>query len=139
MQIFGLMSISLCMFAGNVFGEYLGRILGIQGNIGGVGFAMLLLLLGVGQLKKRGLFSTEAEAGIMFWSEMYIPIVIAMTAIQNVVAAVHAGGIAILGGLISVLFGFAVLKIFSLFSLNQGRVGGSNPNEGCQAVEHGCH
>ena len=124
MKIYGLMFISLCMLIGNALGEYLGRMAGIPGNLGGVGFAMLLLLLGVEYLQKKGLMTDEARAGINFWSEMYIPIVIAMTAIQNVVAAVSAGLIPILGGLSAVMAAYALMPV-----LNRGACRGDGKPE----------
>ena len=116
MKIYGLLFISLSMLIGNVSGQYLGRFMGIPGNVGGVGFAMLLLLFGVNNLKKKGWFTQEAEEGIAFWSDMYIPIVIAMTAIQNVVAAVHAGIVPIMGGLSAVLLSFVLLMGFNKYA-----------------------
>ncbi len=139
MKIYGLMFISLCMLAGNVTGEYLGRILGIPGNVGGVGFAMLLLLFGVNYLKKKSLFTNQAEEGITFWSDMYIPIVIAMTAIQNVVAAVHAGLVPIMGGLTSVLLSYVLLIFFNKMAFNSAGSDGSEMGKELQTVDHGCH
>lgn len=91
----------------------MGRLIGIKGNIGGVGFSMLLLLIIVDVLKKKNLFKQESEEGIRFWSDMYIPVVVAMTSIQNVAAAVNAGLVALLGGVITVAASFFLIRIFS--------------------------
>ncbi len=45
MIIYGLMLMGLCMFAGLIVGDLLGLLLGISANIGGVGFAMLFLVV----------------------------------------------------------------------------------------------
>ena len=39
------------------------------------------------------------EQGVLFWSAMYIPIVVAMAATQNVVAALAGGPMAAIAGL----------------------------------------
>jgi len=44
---------------------------------------------------------------------MYIPIVVAMSSIQNVVAAISGGAVAILGGLLCTVFGFLLIPIMS--------------------------
>lgn len=135
MKIYGLMFISLCMLIGNSFGQFLGRLLGIPGNVGGVGFAMLLLLFSVNYLQKRDMFTDEAKAGISFWSDMYIPIVIAMTAIQNVVAAVNAGLVPLIGGLSTVLIAFALLSVSNKIALKARNHGGPRADTGRQAVD----
>ncbi|MDP0907582.1 malonate transporter subunit MadL, partial [Klebsiella pneumoniae] len=91
MIIYGLMLMGLCMFAGLIVGDLLGLLLGISANIGGVGFAMLFLVVISQKLTEKGLLSKPAEQGVGFWNAMYIPIVVAMSANQNVVAALKGG------------------------------------------------
>ena len=45
MVIYGLLIMGLCAIVGNVLGYLLGGLLGISANVGGVGFAMLFLVL----------------------------------------------------------------------------------------------
>ena len=139
MKICGMMFISLCMLAGNSLGGFLGRALSIPGNVGGVGFAMLLLLFGVNYLKKRGAFSQQAEEGIVFWSSMYIPIVIAMTSIQNVLAAVQAGLVPVLGGILSVMLGYALLILFNKITFTSDRLDETETGIEPHTVNHECH
>jgi malonate transporter MadL subunit len=80
--------------------------LGVQADIGGVGFAMLLLLVISGWLQRKGWWKPPTEAGIHFWGSMYIPIVVAMAASQNVAAAWSGGMVAFLAGSLAVLLGF---------------------------------
>ena len=75
MIIYGLMLMGLCMFAGLIVGDLLGLLLGISANIGGVGFAMLFLVVISQKLTEKGLLSKPAEQGVGFWNAMYIPIV----------------------------------------------------------------
>ena len=78
MIIFGVAFLALCTLTGIFVGELLGKLLGVPANVGGVGIAMVLLILIGSYLKKRGLFNPESEQGIKFWSAVYIPIVVAM-------------------------------------------------------------
>ena len=69
MIIYGLMLMGLCMFAGLIVGDLLGLLLGISANIGGVGFAMLFLVVISQKLTEKGLLSKPAEQGVGFWNE----------------------------------------------------------------------
>ncbi len=110
MVIYGLLIMGLCAIVGNVLGEALGRLMGISANVGGVGFAMLFLVLVTRKLMDEGKLSKLAESGINFWNAMYIPVVIAMAAQQNVVAALKGGWIAVIAGLAAVFAGFVLIR-----------------------------
>ena len=45
MVLYGVAALALCMLAGTLLGELLGVALGIDANVGGVGFAMIVLSL----------------------------------------------------------------------------------------------
>jgi malonate transporter MadL subunit len=113
MIIYGLMLMGLCMFAGLVIGDLLGLLLGISANIGGIGFAMLFLVVISQKLMEKGLLSKPAEQGVGFWNAMYIPIVVAMSANQNVIAALKGGPVALIAGLGAVVIGFLLIKPLS--------------------------
>lgn len=113
MAIYGVAILSFCMFVGVLLGDILGVVLKVKANVGGVGFAMLLLVLIVEYLIKKGMLSPKAQEGIGFWSAMYIPIVVAMAAQQDVVAAVKGGPAAILAGLIAVVVAFLLVPVIS--------------------------
>ena len=53
-------------------------------NVGGVGIAMLLLIMTRLYLHRRGWLSPISESGVHFWGALYIPVVVAMAATQNV-------------------------------------------------------
>lgn len=91
MIIYGVALLSLCTLAGLFIGEILGVLLGVPANVGGVGIAMLLLIFVGNYLGKRGLLSAKTEQGVEFWSAVYIPIVVAMAAQQNVLGALSGG------------------------------------------------
>ena len=113
MVIYGVALLSFCMLAGVILGEILGRLIGIEANIGGVGIAMLLLLLLSDKLKASFRLGDISEKGITFWSAVYIPIVVAMAAKQNVIAALDGGIVAILAGGLAVLLSFLMVPILS--------------------------
>ena len=48
---------------------------------------------------------------------MYIPIVVAMSSIQDVVAALSGGTIAVLGGVLGVALGFVFIPILRKFGV----------------------
>lgn len=101
------------MLVGIFFGDLLGKIIGVDSNVGGVGIGMLMLVLLVDYLKKKNKLNASSQEGLAFWSSMYIPIVVAMAAQQNVVAAVKGGPVAILAGVGAVLIGWALVPILS--------------------------
>ncbi|MGE4529209.1 MAG: malonate transporter subunit MadL [Rhodospirillaceae bacterium] len=110
MVIYGLLIMGLCAIVGNVLGYLLGGLLGISANVGGVGFAMLFLVLVTRRLMDQGKLSKLAESGIQFWNAMYIPVVVAMAAQQNVVAALKGGWIAFIGGIGAVVICFVLIR-----------------------------
>jgi malonate transporter MadL subunit len=111
MIIYGVAFLALCTLAGLFIGEVLGKLIGVPANVGGVGIAMLLLIFIGSYLNKRGLFDKKSEQGVEFWSAVYIPIVVAMAAQQNVAGALSGGPMAILAGLAAVGLGFALVPM----------------------------
>jgi malonate transporter MadL subunit len=111
MIIYGVALLAGCYMVGNFIGDVLGKVLGVQANIGGVGFAMLLLIIISTWAMQKGYMKAPEEQGIKFWSAMYIPIVVAMSSIQNVAAALSGGLVAILGGILAVAIGFLLIPV----------------------------
>ncbi|HHH9561461.1 TPA: malonate transporter subunit MadL [Pseudomonas aeruginosa] len=114
MIIYGVALLSLCTLAGLFIGEILSVLLGVPANVGGVGIAMLLIFVG-SYLGKRGLLSAKTEQGVEFWSAVYIPIVVAMAAQQNVLGALSGGPAAILAGIAAVAVAFALVPLLDRF------------------------
>lgn len=113
MIIYGVAALSACLLTGMIVGDLLGAAIGVDANVGGVGFAMILLVLITDRLRRRGRFPEVTEQGVLFWSAMYIPIVIAMASTQNVVEAVAGGPVALLAGLGALLAGAALVPVLS--------------------------
>lgn len=111
MAIYGTALLSACLLAGVVLGKLIGQSMGLDANVGGVGIAMLLLILATDWLRKRGALETPTERGILFWSSIYIPIVVAMAASQNVVKAIRGGWLAVTAGVLAVLVCFALVPL----------------------------
>ena len=102
MIIYGTALLAICHLVGLYLGDLLGAAIGVKSNVGGVGIAMLLLIFLRLYLHDRGLMPKETEAGVGFWGAMYIPVVVAMAAQQNVVAALRGGPVALLAAILSV-------------------------------------
>ena len=98
MTIYGVALLAICSLIGALLGDLLGIALNVKSNVGGVGIAMIMLIAGRVWLAKRGLLKPQIKFGIEFWGALYIPIVVAMAAIQNVAAAVSGGPIVVLAG-----------------------------------------
>ncbi|RIW15715.1 malonate transporter [Algoriphagus lacus] len=107
-MIKGLALLSFSFILGMWTGELLGSWLGISANVGGVGFAMIFLIVTKEYFTQNGWWKGELEFGIEFWNKLYIPIVIAMAASLNVKSAVSSGTLAIFGGIIPVVLAFGV-------------------------------
>ena len=95
--------IAASMFAGNAVGTLLGAAVGVDMNVGGIGFSVLFLLMLTETLKKQGRFFPQAEKGMHFWREVYAMAIVAMAASQDVYSALSKGAIAILAGIAPVL------------------------------------
>lgn len=113
MAIYGTALLSLCLICGLIIGKLIGLAMGIDANVGGVGIAMLLLILTFGRLQASGLMAKPTQSGVLFWSSIYIPIVVAMAASQNVRAAVGGGTVAIVAGVVVVVVSFAMVPLIS--------------------------
>lgn len=113
MVIYGTALLSVCLLAGVFVGNLLGILIGIDANVGGVGIAMLLLIVVTGRLQRAGRIKPPSESGILFWSSIYIPIVVAMAASQNVLAAIEGGPMGILAGALSVTVCFALVPLIT--------------------------
>jgi malonate transporter MadL subunit len=74
----------------------------------------MLLLLYLSNLSNTKFFLGDlTKKGIGFWSAMYIPIVVAMAAKQNVVAAISSGWMAIVAGVAAVVVSFAMIPVLA--------------------------
>lgn len=116
MIIYGVGILSVCLLTGLFLGNLLGALIGVKANVGGVGIAMLMLIILVNLSGKRFELGKVTSTGISFWSAMYIPIVVAMAAKQNVIAAVSAGWLAITAGVLAVMFSFALIPLMTRLS-----------------------
>ena len=113
MVIYGVALLSGCLITGLFLGEVLGELIGVQANVGGVGIAMLLMVLLSDLLRRSGRLTPVSDKGVLFWSAIYIPIVVAMAAKQDVVAALGGGAAAILAGVLAVTLSFALVPVLS--------------------------
>jgi malonate transporter MadL subunit len=113
MVIYGVAILSLSMLTGLFLGDLLGIAIGVQANVGGVGIAMLLLIWLSNRSGRDFQLDAMTANGITFWSAMYIPIVVAMAATQNVFAALKGGPLALLAGTLAVAGSFALIPLMT--------------------------
>lgn len=113
MVIYGVALLAACLLGGLFTGDLLGRLIGVDANVGGVGIAMLLLMFAVDRMNRRRPLREPTRQGVLFWSGVYIPIVVAMAARQNVVAALEGGLAAFLAGALAVGAGLALVPVIS--------------------------
>ena len=118
MVIYGVALLSGCLLAGAFLGDLLGELIGVEADVGGVGIAMLLLILLSDRLRASGRLNPTSQQGIVFWSSIYIPVVVAMAARQNVLSALEGGPAALLAGTLAVALGFVLVPLIS-------RIGGA--------------
>ena len=116
--------LSLCYFAGLFVGEVMGGLAGLNANVGGVGFAMLFLLLlcSYSETVKTCLKNERFSDGLRFWQNMYIPVVIAMSASQDVVKAVRSGWLAILCGITLTVLSLCLIPFVSRISSSKNNL-----------------
>ena len=113
MIVYGVALLSGCLILGMIIGEALGATLNVEANVGGVGIAMIFLVLASNSEKFKSLTQDAAGTGIKFWSAMYIPIVVAMAARQDVAGATEGGLLAVVAGVAAVTVSFALVPILS--------------------------
>lgn len=129
MIIYGVGILALCTLVGTIVGDLLGILLSVKSNVGGVGIAMILLIFIRLWMHKRGLMIPETEKGVTFWGTMYIPVVVAMAAQQNVVSALSSGHLALFAAV-----GSVVVCTFTIAALSRYKKGEPLPKENEQEV-----
>ncbi|MEM8946442.1 MAG: malonate transporter subunit MadL [Planctomycetota bacterium] len=125
MAIYGTALLAFCLLLGTVIGKLIGQAIGISANVGGVGIAMLLLVVICGRLQRSGAMPMPTQGGILFWSSIYIPIVVGMAASQDVRAAITGGPAAAFAGIVTVAVCFAMVPVIS-------SIGRPDPKQGAE-------
>lgn len=120
MTIYGTALLAACLLTGMLAGNCLGAIAGLNRDLGGIGIAMLLLIASTEWLRRRDLLSASSQAGIAWWSGMYIPIVAAMACIQDVAGAIRGGPAACLAAVLAVLIGCVLTALLCRGSHDSG-------------------
>jgi len=113
MTVYGTALLAACHLLGIVLGDLLGRALGMKTNVGGVGLAMLLLIVTRAWLHRGGRLTAASEGGVTYWGAIYIPVVVAMAMQQNVVAALRGGPVALLAATATVAVCFSFVSFIN--------------------------
>ncbi|HEX4270937.1 MAG TPA: malonate transporter subunit MadL [Rhizomicrobium sp.] len=116
MTISGVALLAICTLLGSVLGDWLGIALGVKANVGGVGIAMMLLIAARLWLFRHGRLSQGVMLGVGFWGALYIPIVIAMAAQQNMVSALKSGPVVVVAALGTLIVCFGAVALISRMS-----------------------
>ncbi|BBL20946.1 MULTISPECIES: malonate transporter subunit MadL [Acinetobacter] len=116
MIIYGTAILAICHLLGDYLGNTLGLLLGVKANVGGVAISMILLILAKEILMKKGYLPQVTQFGVLYWSGMYIPIVVAMSAGQNVVAALSGGMVGIIVAVTSLIGTVFVIRYLNRMS-----------------------
>ena len=111
-MIYGVATLAGCYLLGKILGTALGMATGIDSDIGGVGFGILLMILVTNSKKCKFTQNEGFKKSVTFWKAMYIPVVVAMAASQNVFSMLSGGMVAIVAGAAAV--GLAFLLVFLL-------------------------
>ena len=109
MVLYGSALIGACLLAGNLLGILLGQLTGLGTNIGG--FASLFLLI-VNAVRPLDKMKEKTVAGIRFWQGMFLPIVVSMSASQDIIHALDGGLVAVFAGVLPVMLGFLLVPVF---------------------------
>jgi malonate transporter MadL subunit len=113
MIIYGTALLAACHLLGIYLGDLLGQAMGVKTNVGGVGIAMLLLIFARLYMQKKNILPKLTEIGVEYWGAMYIPVVVAMAAQQDVVAALRGGPVAVLSALGAVILCACVIAFIN--------------------------
>ncbi len=113
MIIYGTALLALCHLLGIFLGDVLGHALGVKTNVGGVGIAMLLLIFARLYMQKTDLLPKLTELGVEYWGALYIPVVVAMAATQDMVAALRGGPVAVLAAITTVALCACVIAVIN--------------------------
>ncbi|RCW46633.1 MULTISPECIES: malonate transporter subunit MadL [unclassified Halanaerobium] len=114
MEILGMGYVALFMLIGSFLGRILGQLIGVGGDVGGVGIAMLLMVVTTNYLKSKGRpLHKNTERGVKFLSAIYIPVIVAMAARLNVVGALRGGFVALLAGGVATIGAMFLVPLIS--------------------------
>ena len=113
MIIYGTALLAACHLLGIFLGDLLGQALGVKTNVGGVGIAMLMLIFARLYMAKKNILPKLTELGVEYWGAMYIPVVVAMAAQQDVVSALRGGPVALLSALGAVALCACVIAVIN--------------------------
>lgn len=116
MIIYGTAILAICHLLGDYLGNTLGMLLGVKANVGGVAISMILLILSKELLAKKGYLPQVTQFGVLYWSGMYIPIVVAMSAGQNVVAALSGDMLGLIVSIASLIGTVLVIRYLNRIS-----------------------
>lgn len=130
MVILGTALLAVCFLLGVTLGDILGQLIGVKANVGGVGLAMILLILARLYLAKKDWLPPPTLNGVQYWGAMYIPVVVAMAATQNVLVALRSGRVAVLAAVVGVTLCVVTISVINRLTRDESDAAweAENPN-----------
>jgi len=115
MEIYGLAILTGVFLLGEIIGYSLGKLLNV-GDVGGVGFAMLFLILLTNTRYWNDKVSEKTKTGVKFVGAIYVPIIVAMVLQSNIIGAFRGGLVAFLAGGLAVFVLLLLTPFLSRFA-----------------------
>ena len=76
-------------------------------------YGVAFLVMVNDQFYKKTSLHVETQAGVLFWSSMYIPVIVAMSSILNVKVALSNGWVAIFSGIVATSCCYLLIPLIS--------------------------
>ena len=114
MEIYGLAILTALFLLGKTIGYGIGKLLNV-GDVGGVGWAMLFLIILINTKYWKEKVSERTKTGIKFIGAIYVPIIVAMVLRSNVIGAFKGGFVSLLAGGIAVIGGLLLTPLLAKF------------------------
>ncbi|MGQ9845751.1 MAG: malonate transporter subunit MadL [Caldisericia bacterium] len=115
MEIYGLAILTSLFIVGETIGYSLGKLLNV-GDVGGVGFAMLFLILLTNTKYWNEKVAEKTKNGVKFIGAIYVPIIVAMVLQSNILGAFKSGLVAFLAGGVAVVGMLLLTPFLSKFA-----------------------
>ena len=121
MEIYGLAILTAIFLGGETIGYSLGKLLHV-GDVGGVGFAMLFLVILTNTKFWKNKVSPRTKNGVKFIGAIYVPIIVAMVYKSNVAGAFKGGVLALVAGVVAVVGGLLLTPVLAKFVKNAPKI-----------------
>ncbi len=113
MIIYGTALLALCHLLGIFLGDLLGQALGVRPTSAAWASRCCCSSRRASTCNRKGILPKLTELGVEYWGAMYIPVVVAMAAQQDMVSALRGGPVALLSALAAVAVCAVVISLIN--------------------------